>query len=129
MNFRATATVTSVITLLLGAAYALAGPLVLSRWQLLPDASALLLARRVGALYLGLSVIFFLARSAPSSPARKALSAGTAVACFLLATTGLHAIFTGLVGPGMLVSVALELLLSLAFLRLFVLEHRATTAA
>ena len=55
-----------------------------------------LLARRIGCLYLGLSAIFFLARSAPKSTIRTALSAGTVVVTLLLAGTGVYELAWGM---------------------------------
>ena len=85
MKFRIFAVITAIVSLLLGAGYLFLGALLIGRWQIEPTSSVLLFGRRMGALYLGLSVMFFLARSAPVSVARTALSAGTAVACSLLA--------------------------------------------
>ena len=121
--------VAALVTFALGAGYLLAGALIVGRWQLDPTSGVLMLGRRLGALYLGLSVIFFLARSSGPSPARVALSSGTAVACILLALTGLHAFATGLVGSGMLISVAVELLLAVAFLRVLIIDRRLSRAS
>ena len=61
MSFRFVAVVTAAILLVLGLGYLLAGTLLVARWQIQPTAAVLLLGRRIGALYLGLSVMFFLA--------------------------------------------------------------------
>jgi hypothetical protein len=80
----------------------------------------------MGALYLGLSVMFFLARSAPVSVARTALSAGTVVACSLLALLGVYELSAGRVGPAILLSVVVEGLLALGYIWILFTERRGT---
>ncbi len=124
MSFKTTSIVAALVTFVLGAGYLFVGPLIVGRWRLEPTAGVLLMGRRIGALYLGLSVIFFLARCLGPSSARTALSAGTVVACSLLAFTGVQSLSTGLVGSGMLISVAVEILLAVAFLRILVIDRK-----
>ena len=83
----------------------------------------ILLARRIGCLYLGLSVIFFLARSAPKSAIRTALSAGTVVVTLLLAGTGVYELALGHVGKGILVSAAIEFLLAIGYITILCTEQ------
>jgi len=129
MRFRTVAVVTAAVTLLLAVGYLLAGALVVGRWQIEPTASVLLLGRRMGALYLGLSVIFFLARNAPASPVRRALCTGAVVTCALLACLGLYEYLADRVSAGILASVAIEALLVLAYIRLLATEGRGTAAS
>jgi hypothetical protein len=124
MTFRATATITGIVTFALGLGYLLAGPLVLGRWGIEATPGLLLLGRRLGALYLGLSVMFLLSRSAPSSPIRTAMGSGTALSCLCLAAVGIHAWSARLAGRGILVSVAVELLIAGAFLLVLLRERR-----
>jgi len=120
MTFRTVAVLTSVVTLVLGAGYLFAGTPMIGRLQVEPTESVLLFGRRMGALYLGLSVAFFLARSAPVSVARTALCTGTAAACSLLAMLGIYEFLAGRAGPGMLASVLIESLLALAYVRILI---------
>lgn len=115
MSFRILAVVTAVVTFALGLGYLFAGTLVVGRWQVEPTAGVLLLGRRMGALYLGLSVMYFLARSAPLSAARTALSAGASVVLSLLALLGIYEFTAGHAGPGILASVGIESLLAVGF--------------
>ena len=124
MSFKTTSIVAALVTFVLGAGYLFVGPQIVGRWRLEPTASVLLMGRRIGALYLGLSVMFFLARCIGPSSARTALSAGTMVACILLALTGVQALSTGLVSSGMLISVAVEILLAVAFLRVLISDRK-----
>ena len=126
MSFRAIAIITAIVSLVLGAGYLFAGALLIGRWQIEPTNSVLLFVRRMGALYLGLSIMFFLARSAPVSVARTALSAGTAVACSLLALLGVYELSAGRVGPAILPSVVVEGLLALGYIRILFTERRGS---
>ena len=109
----------------LGLGYLFVGALVVGRWQIQPTDSVLLLGRRIGGLYLGLSVMLFLAGSAPVSVTRTTLSAGTAVALSLLALLGVYELTVGHAGPGILVSVVIESLLALGYIRILLTERRA----
>ncbi len=127
MSFKTVATITAIVGFALGAAYLFFGSLVVGRWQIEPTDGILLLARRIGALYLGLAVMYFLARSAPVSVARTALSAGTAVALSILALLGIFEFAAGRVGPGIFVSAGLELLIALAFVGVLVSQRKIST--
>jgi hypothetical protein len=124
MRFRHLAVITAILMFVLGAGYLFAGALVIGRWHIEPTGSVLLLGRRLGALYTGLSVIFFLARSAPVSALRTALCAGTAVACSLLALLGAFEFSAGRAGSAILASVVLESLLAVGYIRILVLEQK-----
>lgn len=126
MRFRTIAVITAIVALALGVGYLFVGALVVGRWQIQPTDSVLLLCRRIGGLYLGLSVMYFLARSAPVSVARTALSAGTAVALSLLALLGVYELTVGHAGLGILVSAVIESLLALGYIRILFTERRTT---
>jgi len=128
MKFRTMAVITAIVTFVLGAGYLFAGALVVGRWQLEPSEGVLLLGRRMGALYLGLGVIFLLARSAPPSVSRTALSAGAVATCLLLALLGVYELSAGRVGPGILASVAIETLLFLGFVWVLIADRKAVVA-
>jgi hypothetical protein len=124
MKFKTLSWITAVILFFLGLGYFFFGAVIVGRWQVLSTVSVILLARRIGCLYLGLSVIFFLARSAPRSALRTALSAGTAVVTLLLAGTGIYELIVGHVGNGILVSAAIEFLLALGYVWILFTEKR-----
>ncbi len=127
MNFKTMAVITGIVTLVLGVGYLFAGSLVLGRWQLEPTDSVLLVGRRIGGVYLGLSLMYFLARSAPVSVARKALSAGTLVALSFLVVLGVYEFTAGRAGSGILVTAAIEFLLALGFIGVLLTERKAVT--
>jgi hypothetical protein len=125
MSFKTIAVTSAILVLALGLGYLFAGAFMVGRWQIEPTDGVLLLGRRIGGLYLGLSVMFFLAKSAPVSVTRTALSAGTAVALSLLALLGVYELTAGHAGPGILVSVVIESLLALGYIRILFTEQRA----
>ena len=123
MTFKTVAVITAVVGIALGLAYLFAGGLVVGRWGIEPTENILLLGRRMGSLYIGLGVMFFLARSVPSSPARTALTAGAAVALSFLALLGIYEIIAGRVGAGILASIIVETLLALGYVRVLLTER------
>jgi hypothetical protein len=125
MSFKTVAVITAIVGFVLGAAYLFLGELVVGRWQIEPTSGVLLLSRRIGVIYLGLSLMFFLARSAPVSVARTALSAGIAFALMILALLGIYELTAGHVAPGILVSVSVEFLIALAYIRVLLTERKA----
>lgn len=122
MKFKTMAIVTGVALLALGIGYFFFGAIIVGRWQVEPTAGVLLLARRIGCSYLGLALVFFLARKAPLSIARTALSAGAVAITLLLAGTGVYALAMGHAGKGILISAAVELLLGLGFICVLLTE-------
>lgn len=125
MSFRTMAIITAIVGLALGAGFLFFGTLLVGRWQIQPTVGVLLVGRRIGCLYLGLSVMYLIARSAPVSAARTAIGAGTAVALSLLAIVGVYELASGHAGPGILVSVVLESLIALGFLRVLFIERKS----
>ena len=129
MNFKTLAIITSVVMFVLGAGYLFAGAVLVGRWQIQPTESALLIARRIGAVYLSLSVGFFFARNAPVSVARTALSVAIAVGCLLLASLGVYEFSAGRAGAGILVSTIVESLLAIGYLWILATQRRVLTGA
>jgi hypothetical protein len=125
MSFKTMAVTTAVILFVLGLGYFFFGAVIVGRWQVEPTQSVILLARRIGCLYLGLSVIFFLARSAPKSLIRTALSAGTVVVTLLLAGTGVYEFAAGHAAGGILASAAIEFLLGVGYIWILISERKA----
>jgi hypothetical protein len=126
MKFRILVVVSAILSFLLGVGYLFFGGLLIGRWGIEATSGMLLLGRRMAALYLGLSVMFFLARSAPVSVPRMAICAGAAVGMSLLALLGIYERTAGHAGPGILVSVLVESLIALAFIWTLFTERRPT---
>ena len=119
------AIVTAIIAFLLGTGYLFFGSLVIGRWQIEPTNSVLLLGRRMGSLYLGLSIIFFLSRSLTLSTTRTALSIGAAATLSLLALLGIYEYSLGHAGSGILVSVVIESLLAIGYVIVIFKDRKA----
>lgn len=75
----------------------------------------LLVGRRLGAVYLGIAIMLFLARSTPPSDLRSTVSTAMLVALALLALLGLIEFKAKRAGIAILVSVVLEVLLAASF--------------
>lgn len=128
MNFKTLATTTAIIAFLLGLGYLFFGDIIVGRWQIQPTESVLLLGRRLAALYIGLSVIFFLARSAPVSALRTSLSIGAAVALFSLAFLGIYELLSAHAGRGILASAVLEALLAAGYVWIVLTDKKTKSA-
>jgi Kef-type K+ transport system membrane component KefB len=114
--------VTSIAALLLGAGWLAAGRLMLKRWRIEPSVGALLVGRRIGVIYLGVALLFFLVRSIESSELITIVSTFAALANALLAGLGVYEYRARRAGPAILVSVAFELALVVGFGRLLLVS-------
>lgn len=118
MTFHTLSLVTSIAALLLGAGWLAAGRLMLQRWRIEPSVGALLVGRRIGVIYLGVALLFFLVRSIETPELITIVSTFAALANALLAGLGVYEYRARRAGPAILVSVAFELALVVGFGRL-----------
>jgi hypothetical protein len=128
MTFRTVATITSILLFLLGAGYLFAGGVLVGRWNIPATDEVLLVARRIGAIYLGLSVLFFKAKNAPVSAARAAITAGAVAVLSLLVILGVYEFVVGRVGAGIFVSAGIELVLAIGFVAVLLGERKELAA-
>ena len=122
MTFKTLSLVTSIAALLLGAGWLAAGRLMLQRWRIEPSVGALLVGRRIGVIYLGVALLFFLVRSIESPELITIVSMFAALANALLAGLGVYEYHARRAGPAILVSVAFELALVVGFGRLLLIS-------
>jgi hypothetical protein len=115
MSFQTLSIVTCLAAVLLGTGWLFAGRLMLQRWRIEPNAGALLVGRRIGAVYLGVALLCFLVRSTTSAELITSVSLFAVLVNALLAGLGLYEYRARRAGPAILVSVAVELLLLLGF--------------
>jgi len=115
MSFHALAIVTCLAALLLATGWLFAGGLMLKRWRIEPSIGALLVGRRIGAVYLGVALLCFLVRSTTSMELITSVSMFAVLVNALLAGLGLYEYRARRAGPAILVSVAVEILLLLGF--------------
>lgn len=115
-TFYRLAVFSAILFLLLASVLIFAPSLMLTSWGLESSTETGLIMKRIGALYTGIAVMFFLARNAQYSPTRSALINGFATACIMLAALGMYEFALGHVASGILISVFIEVSLVLAFL-------------
>lgn len=115
MTFEYMALVTTFAGVVLGLGFLFAGRFMLEQWGVAATDGSLLMGRRIGAVYLGLALVFYLGRLAGPSELRSALCAGIGVALGLLASLGLFELKSRRVNKGIFVSVVVETLLSFGF--------------
>lgn len=114
-SFRAVALIASAICLALSITWIFLPQFLLWIWRVDATQPALLMARRSGALFLGLSAMLFLARDCENSPARRSIAAGLSIACASLSALGIFEFSVGHAGKGIGLAVAVELALAIAF--------------
>ena len=90
--------------------------LVLQVWGLPVDDAGTSLGLGVAGLCLGWAVILFLARREPPSPARRAISFGSAAGNVAAVAGGISSLATGIAGVWILMPVVIELLVATAFI-------------
>jgi hypothetical protein len=96
----------------LGLRFIFAGASVLKEWGIEATDGPLVMGRRIGALYLGLAVMFFLGRTAGPSDLRSAVCLGTGGAIALLAFLGFFEFSAGRVSSGIIVPAIVEVVLA-----------------
>ncbi|MCB9763900.1 MAG: hypothetical protein H6739_29285 [Alphaproteobacteria bacterium] len=112
MTFQMIACVMTLAGSVLGLRFIFAGASILEEWAIEPTQGALIVCRRLGALYLGLAGAFFLGRTAEPSELRTALCLGIGAASAALAALGIFELVVGRVQRRVLISVTAEVLLA-----------------
>ena len=115
MTFYVIALVVTAAGCLLGLRFLLAGSAVLKEWRLETTAGSLVVCRRIGAIYLGVALMFFLGRAAAPSGLRSDVCLVMGGAIALLACLGLFEFRARRVGPGVVRSVVVEAVLAAGF--------------
>ncbi|WP_152599653.1 hypothetical protein [Hoeflea sp. BAL378] len=115
LTFGILALVMTVACAVLGARFIFFGGSVLKEWGLEPSTGALILFRRMGLMYLGLALMFFLGRTAAASEIRSALCLVMGGTSMLLACLGLSEFLARRASAGIFRSVVAEAVLGSAF--------------
>lgn len=115
MQFETLSTLLAFVGFLLAIGWMVAAPLMLRRWRCEANPVALVVGRRLGVVYLSVSMIFFWTRSTTSMEVQHVLSMLAAVANLLLAVVGTTEFLRQRVGPGIFVSVLAEILFVLGY--------------
>ncbi|APC18990.1 hypothetical protein BLL42_26025 [Pseudomonas frederiksbergensis] len=117
LSFRTLSTFTAGLCFVLALIWGVMPDAMLSIWSVGYSDATGLVARRSAVLFVALGVMFYLARNASPSVSRSALSSGLMVGAFGLAALGVGEWLNGHAGPGILLAVAVEIALGLAFLQ------------
>jgi len=115
MTFATVATAAACAALLLSVGFLFASRFMLAQWGLDATTAGLVLGRRIGAIYLGMSLLLFLGRSAPPSDLRSAVCAGLGLAIALLAVLGVIEFASNRVRAGIAIAVIVEVALAAGF--------------
>lgn len=115
MTFELMAYVMSVAGGVLGLRFIFAGASLLKEWGLEVSDGAVVICRRLGVVYLGLALIFFLGRAAAPSELRSAVCVGMGAVSALLAGLGFFELRAGRVGARIVVPAIIELVVAAGF--------------
>jgi hypothetical protein len=115
MTFHTMALVMAFAACFLGLRFIFATGGLLKEWGIEPTAGSLVVPRRLGAIYLGLALMFFLGRAAAPTDLREAVCLVTGGASALLACLGLFEFRARRVNAGVFRSVVAELVLAAGF--------------
>jgi len=116
LTFEILALVMTVACCALGIRFLVFGGGVLREWGLESTADALILFRRMGLMYLGLALMFFLGRTAAPSEIRSAVCLVLGGTALLLAGLGVFEFLARRAGAGIFRSVIAEAVLGAAFI-------------
>jgi hypothetical protein len=115
MTFQVMSLIMTCAGCLLGLRFIFAGGSVLEEWGIEATAGSLVVSRRIGTIYLGLALMFFLGQAATPSDLRSAVCLVTGGAIALLACFGLFEFLAGRVTAGIFRSVVAEAVLVAGF--------------
>lgn len=116
MTFEIMAYVMTLGACVLGLRFLFASASVLKEWSVEATTGSVLMGRRLGVVYLGLALMFFLGRSAGPSALRSGVCLGVGGASALLAAVGLLDLRARRVSARIIVPSAIETVLAAGFL-------------
>ncbi|NKK61561.1 hypothetical protein GFM44_37920 [Rhizobium leguminosarum bv. viciae] len=115
LTFPVVATTAATICLVLAGLWIFSPRTLLFIWSVNGSDATDLVARRGGALFLGLGVLLIFVRNSGEAVGRYAVAVGLAVGCSALATLGCYELLSGHAGVGILLAVAVEAALAISF--------------
>ncbi len=116
MSFTASTTLVGIAGLLLGAGWLTTGRMYFRQWSMEAPEEALVVGRRIGAVFVGIGLMLILGRSGTAEDLRTAVLVGISVALVTEAVLGLSELRAGRMGRGILVGVTGEVLLTASLL-------------
>ena len=108
MPFEKIATLVAALFAILAESFFVFPDLITAAWGLRLEGDGAFMGQRLAAYFAGGAVMLFLARSAPPSPARRAIAGGVAVSLYTVAVVGVLALVRGEVAGGILLAIAVE---------------------
>lgn len=118
MSFATLSILIAIAALLLAVGWLFFGNLMIRRWGGESTEMALVIGRRIAAVYLSIGLLFFFARSTTSAELITLLCTFAVIANGLLAGLGTYEFLKRRVGSAIFVSVAVEVFLLISFARL-----------
>ncbi len=120
MSFKALSMITAGLSALLFLSLLLAPEVLFFIFQLSENEPAFIMARRASMLFLGLAVLSWSARASVHSETRQAICLGLSSMMLGLAVLGVFEFMRNAVGEGIFLAVAVEVILGVAYWRLWV---------
>jgi hypothetical protein len=108
-------TITAIVTAVLGVSWLFFPATMLSLWKASGSEITLYMSRRYAGLFFGYSVMLWLGRTAPPSPARDAIVAGGLAVTAVMAIVSLVGVVRRTVGPATWGTVVIEAVLAGGF--------------
>ncbi|WP_028975063.1 hypothetical protein [Spirochaeta cellobiosiphila] len=115
MTFYILAIIMTCAATVLGLRFLFAGSSILKEWGFDVTRGALVLCRRIGGIYFGLALLFFLSRTAEPSDLRTAVCLALSVMIFLLSGLGLFEFLSKKAKASILTSVISEAIMGAFF--------------
>jgi cell division protein FtsW (lipid II flippase) len=116
VNFRHVAILTSLLFLVLALGWMLCPEQMLTQWGVQYSDGAGVVSRRGAAFYIGVAIMFFVARNVEHSATRMALIKGIITICTVLILLAAYEFSVGHVSNRILIAALIEAILGLAFL-------------
>ncbi len=128
MSYRLLCVLTAMICLILALCLLLVPGLIHWLFGIEAVSESLLMARRAGFLFIGLSGLYWSVRELPASSMRNGVAKGSILMLMGLALLGLWELSFGIAGPGILLAIGTEVVLAACFGLTFMRDRRTVTA-
>ncbi|WP_138995702.1 hypothetical protein [Sphingomonas sp. PAMC 26621] len=114
----------SAVSACLASVYIVSPQLIFWLFGMPLQSGALVMARRGGALFLGIAILLYRIRSTDDRSTRMAISTGLLTSCAALAVLGIVDLIAGQVKAGILIAVVAEAVCALGYLAVLIEERR-----
>ncbi|MCW8929103.1 MAG: hypothetical protein OQL19_02565 [Gammaproteobacteria bacterium] len=125
LEFRKLSIITATICSILFLVLLFVPEIIFSLFQIQEHESAFFISRRAAMLFLGIAVFSWFGRNALPSELRQAICIGLSISMFALAILGIYEFSRDFVGMGIGLAVVTELILALAYFRIWIINKNA----